>query len=292
MANTITKIQSYLTRMLDEIYKKNAISSVLDNENTRAIEGVTSQVLIPKMSFSGGLADYSKDNGATGRTMTLGFETFNLTKDRGAQLTLDAVENIDSAGILLAQMESEFIRTKVAPETDAYRFGVYHGKAATKVTGTLTASTTEDALLTAIAALEDKEVPVENLILFMNPQIYKILKEEVQTRRLVEGTTVQNNIATYDGIPVYRVPTSRFNTTVTLGTDGFTASGQNINFLLLDRRAPMQVIRHQSNRLFSPEENQKTDGWLWRFRYFHDATVPDNKCDGAYSHSVAASDGP
>lgn len=290
MANTITKIQSYLTRMLDEIYKKNAISSVLDNENTRAIEGVTSQVLIPKMSFSGGLADYSKDNGATGRTMTLGFETFNLTKDRGAQLTLDAVENIDSAGILLAQMESEFIRTKVAPETDAYRFGVYHGKAATKVTGTLTATDTEDALLTAIAALEDKEVPVENLILFMNPQIYKILKEEVQTRRLVEGTTVQNNIATYDGIPVYRVPTSRFNTTVTLGTDGFTASGQNINFLLLDRRAPMQVIRHQSNRLFSPEENQKTDGWLWRFRYFHDATVPENKCDGVYSHAVAAGD--
>lgn len=287
MANTITKIQSYLTRMLDEIYKKNAISSVLDNENTRAIEGVTSQVLIPKMSFSGGLADYSKDNGATGRTMTLGFETFNLTKDRGAQLTLDAVENIDSAGILLAQMESEFIRTKVAPETDAYRFGVYHSKAANKAEGTLTASDTEDALLTAIATLEDKEVPVDNLILFMNPQIYKILKEEVQTRRLVEGTTVQNNIATYEGIPVYRVPTSRFNTTVTLGTDGFTASGQNINFLLLDRRAPMQVIRHQSNRLFSPEENQKTDGWLWRFRYFHDATVPDNKCDGVYSHAVA-----
>ena len=291
MANTITKIQSYLTRMLDEIYKKNAISSVLDNENTRAIEGVTSQVLIPKMSFSGGLADYSKDNGATGRTMTLGFETFNLTKDRGAQLTLDAVENIDSAGILLAQMESEFIRTKVAPETDAYRFSVYHGKATTKATGTLTANDTEDALLTAIATLEDKEVPVDNLILFMNPQIYKILKEEVQTRRLVEGTTVQNNIATYDGIPVYRVPTSRFNTTVTLGTDGFTAGGQNINFLLLDRRAPMQVIRHQSNRLFSPEENQKTDGWLWRFRYFHDATVPDNKCDGVYSHAVAAGGG-
>ena len=288
MANTITKIQSYLTNLLDEIYKKNSISSVLDNENTRAIEGVTSQVLIPKMSFSGGLADYNKDSGATKRTMTLGFETFTLTKDRGATLTLDAVENIDSAGILLAQMESEFIRTKVAPETDAYRFGVYHGKAATKVTGTLTASTTEDALLTAIAALEDKEVPVENLILFMNPQIYKILKEEVQTRRLVEGTTVQNNVAVYDGIPVYRVPTSRFNTTVTLGTDGFTASGQNINFLLMDKRAPMQVIRHRSNKLFAPDVNQSTDGWLWRFRYFHDATVPENKCDGVYSHAVAA----
>ena len=198
------------------------------------------------------------------------------------------MENIDSAGILLAQMESEFIRTKVAPETDAYRFGVYHGKAATKVTGTLTASTTEDALLTAIAALEDKEVPVENLILFMNPQIYKILKEEVQTRRLVEGTTVQNNIATYDGIlfTAFRLPAS-------------TQRSRARNGRLHSRRAEYQLPasrqaradaghQHQSNRLFSPEENQKTDGWLWRFRYFHDATVPDNKCDGVYSHAVAA----
>lgn len=288
MANTITKIQTYLTTMLDEIYKKVTISSILDNQNTRAIQGATSEVLIPKMSFSGGLSDYNKDTGATGRTMTLEFETFKLTKDRGTKLTLDAVENIDSAGILLAQMEAEFIRTKVAPETDAYRFGVYHGKAGTKAEGTLTAADTEDALLTAIAALEDKEVPVDNLILFMNPQIYKILKEEVQSRRLVEGTTVQNNVTTYDGIPVYRVPTSRFNTTVTLGTDGFTVSGQNINFLLMDKSAPMQVIRHTANKLFSPDTNQQTDGWLWRFRYFHDATVPENKCDGVYSHAVAA----
>ena len=283
--NTIEKMKSYLGNILDLVYQRGSISQVLDQQMVRDIQNVATQVLIPKLEFSNGLSDYNRDTGAQQNGVVMKWEVFNIEKDRGTTLQLDVVDNIDAASIGLARMASEFVRTKVNPEFDAYRFHTYANKAADSqcVSETLGADQVEDAIAEAQKVLEDAEVDSANLILFMSPTIYKLLTQEVKSRRLVEGTTVTNGVTTYDGIPVYRVPQRRFFTGCTLTPGGgFEVSGEGIEFMLMDKTVAVQVVRHTASRLFSPDENQDADAWKWRVRYFHDASVMENKRAGIY----------
>lgn len=292
MANSIERIEQYLTQILDTVYKKGSVTSFLDTTQYRVLSSeIATKVLIPKLSFSKGLSDYNRQTGAEMNDMMFEWEYFELEKDRGTTLFLDAVENIESAGVMLANMVSEFVRTKVIPEIDAYRLYTYANKAVStqKITADLTADDIEAAIEQAEETLENNEVDLSNLILFMSPHVYSLLKQEVKSRRLVTGTVVENAVTTYDDIPVYRVPQNRFNMTVTLGANGYTVAGNPINFMLMDRTAAVQVIRHTSSRLFTPNENQTTDGWKWRCRYFHDASVMENKHSGIYVHNSTSS---
>ena len=40
-------------------------------------------------------------------------------------------------------------------------------------------------------------------------------------------------------------------------------------------------------KIFSPDENQKLDAWLFQFRLYHDAFVYENKVKGIYLSSRA-----
>ena len=45
---------------------------------------------------------------------------------------------------------------------------------------------------------------------------------------------------------------------------------------------------HAALKVFTPEENQTTDGWLIQYRIYHDAFVYANKLDGVYLHKKAS----
>ena len=45
--------------------------------------------------------------------------------DRGRMFTVDNMDNAETAGLAFGRLASEFIRTKVAPEVDAFRFASY-----------------------------------------------------------------------------------------------------------------------------------------------------------------------
>lgn len=291
MANTLEQVKSYLTTVLDKVYQNESRSAVLDMASAlvRPVQNLPGSVLIPKMVLSGGLADYNKTTGAVAGDITLSWETFTLSKDRGRKFTIDAVDNIETAGITLANLASEFMRLHVIPELDAYRFGVYAGKAGTKVQADLTASTIEAAVNAAIVALKEKHVPKERLGLFMTPTSSNMLADAVEGRRIITGATVEHSVGNYDGVPIFEVESDRFNTSVTLtSTGGFSLAGETINFLLMDRMAAVQVVKHVADKLFTPDQNINADGYLWRYRVYHDAFVPDNKAAGIYCHSAAA----
>lgn len=290
MANTIQKVQTYLPQILDEVYKKASITSVLDlaNAYVRPVAGAKGTVQIPSIAFGSGLGDYSRSEGFKGNAVTLEWEAFNLTKDRGTKFNIDYVENDEALGTVMANLASEFLRTQVVPEIDAIRFAAYSSAAATKLTGALTNDDIEDALEVAIATLADKEVSKDRLALFISNSAYSALKQSVKARRDVVGLTVVNGITMYDDIPVYPAPQNRLHTAVTLNSaGGFTPAGSEINFLLMDKNSAIQVVNHVSNKLITPEQNQSFDGYTWWYRIFHDAFVPKNKKDGIYVHTKA-----
>ncbi len=107
MANTIALRKAYAT-MLDEVYKLASLTAVLDGPNELVKEGANAnEILIPKMTMSG-LANYNKQTGYVAGDVTLEYETKKCTYDRGRMFTVDAMDNIESAGVAFGRLSGEF----------------------------------------------------------------------------------------------------------------------------------------------------------------------------------------
>lgn len=267
--NNSISLATKFVPFLDELYKRESLSAVLDTlpERVDWIGAQTAKVF--KVDVDG-LGDYSRNSGFVPGSSDGTWETLQIQKDRGRSFTIDVMDNDETVGMAFASTLGQFERTAVIPEIDAYRFAKYAAGAGTTVTGTLTSSDNLPVLLnTAQAAMDNAEVPYEGRILFVNPTIYGYIKEDI-TRYIGNGEgDVDTNVEMYDNMRVIRVPASRFNTVCTLAqptdassTGGYTASGVDINFMIVHPSAVLQVIKHQIPRVFSPEVNQEADAKL------------------------------
>ncbi|MCI6511938.1 MAG: hypothetical protein MR435_03265 [Coprococcus catus] len=285
MANSIALRKQYST-LLDEVYKLSSLTSVLDGPNELIREGANAnEILIPKMSMQG-LANYNKQTGYEAGDITLEYETKKCTYDRGRMFTVDAMDNIESAGIAFGRLSGEFLRTKVVPELDAWRLASY-----AQISGITTVSAAlangKEALAALRAArgkIENAEANLATCYLFINPTVYGMI-EDLDTnasRKAIEG---------FAGI--IKVPEGRFYNKVTLtasGAGGFTkASGAlSMNFLIIDKQAAIQYQKHTVSKIISPDANQDADAWKFGYRTVGIAECLDNKKDGIYVHTVVS----
>lgn len=297
MANTVTGYTNSIALaerflpILDEVYKRESITSRLDmaNERVRFIGANTVQLYKTQM---GGLGAYSRNNGFLTGDAQGTWEALTLTQDRGRSFMVDVMDNDETLGMAFGTLAGEFIRTQVVPELDAYRFATYASNAGLTASKTLaTGDNVADFIDTAEAAMGDAEVPVEGRMLFVSEAAYKQLKGNI-TRYLANESGVNRNVEMYNGMEVIRVPQGRFNTAITVNaapegySAGFTATGKAINFMIVHPSAVVQVVKHVIPRIFSPEVNQLADAWKLDYRIYHDAFVEDNKVNGIYLHSA------
>lgn len=294
VSNSIAYASKFLP-ILDEIYKRESLTSILDTANERVewIGAKTANVF--KTSLSG-LGNYDRNAGFVPGSVNGTWEPLTIEIDRGRSFSVDVMDNDESVGMAFGTLLGENERVNVVPEVDAYRFAKYAGlaDASQKVSATLTAADNiADLIQTAEAAMDDAEVPYEGRILFVNPTVYGYFKGDI-TRFTENGDpNVNGNIEMYDGMRVIRVPSARFNTAITLNAPatasdagGYTASGKAINFMIVHPSAVVQVVKHVIPRVFSPEVNQEADAWKLNYRIYHDAFVLDNKTKGIYVHSA------
>lgn len=290
MANSITLFKKYID-LLDEVYKNASLTSVLDGDNTLVRMGANAnEIIIPKISMDG-LADYSRNGGYVSGDVTLTNETVTFNYDRGRKFTVDAMDNEETAGLAFGRLASEFIRTKVVPETDAFRFAAYAGTTGiSKVSTGATLSSGTDvltALVNATNKMDEDEVPAERL-LFITPTLYNLIYA-------VDTTKSKEILASFSA--VHKVPQSRFYTAIDLN-DGTTSgeeaggfvkatSGKDINFMIIHKPALLQYSKHTVNKIITPEANQESDGWLFFYRAYGLADVYENKTAGIYLHHKA-----
>lgn len=138
MANTIALFKQY-TALLDEVYKQSALTSKIDGASDLATQGANANELIIPMLTMDGLADYSRNSGYVDGDVELTNETVKCNFDRGRMFTVDTMDNAETAGIAFGRLSGEFIRTKVVPELDAFRFAKYAGTSGiSSVSATLT----------------------------------------------------------------------------------------------------------------------------------------------------------
>ncbi len=291
MSNSVTKFKKYID-VLDEVYKVASVTSVLDGNNRLVRLGANAnEIIIPKMSMDG-LADYSRENGYVGGDVTLTNETVTFNYERGRSFTIDSMDNEETAGVAFGQLSSEFIRTKAAPEIDAFRFAQYASVSGIgSATATLTdADDTLAALIVAQNAMDEAEVPAESRILFITPSLYN----GVMNIDTTKSKAVLDSFA-----KIVKVPQSRFYTAIDLydgATAGETAghyiknatSGKNINFMVIEKSAAIQYQKHLVSKVVTPEENQTADAWKFFYRSYGIADVYENKTAGIYLHKAEA----
>lgn len=288
MANNITKFKKYI-EMLDEVYKLSSLTSKLDSDSTLAKAGANAnEIVIPKISMDG-LADYSRNSGYVTGDVDLTMETVQFNYDRGRKFNIDAMDNEETVGMAFGKLSSEFIRTKVVPEIDAFRFSTYAGiSGISKVATPAALSTGADviaALRVATNKMDEDEVPYEGRNLYITPTLKGLIDD-------LDTTKSKEVLSRFSSISL--VPQTRFYTAIELkdGTSenelagGYAkASGaHNINFMVLRSDALMQYPKHAVNKIFSPEENQNADAWIFCYRGYGLADAYENKVAGIYLH--------
>ena len=299
MANNITTITKYLP-YLDEVYANASLSAVLDTNAALVRETADAKtVLIGKIAMNG-LGNYNRANGAgfVDGDVNLTWESHTFAYDRGRSFQIDNVDNMETAGLAFASLAGQFIRTKVAPEVDAIRFSKYATGAGLGTTGTLSASTAVDAILDGETAMKEAEVDINGAVLFVTPTVAGYIKKDSThfSHPLNPGADPNTNFATFDGMRVVEVPQSRFYKGITL-YDGKTSgqeaggyiktasTGKDINFMIVDPSALVQIAKHARMRVFDPDTNQSADAYKVDYRIYHDGWVLENRTSGIYAHT-------
>lgn len=285
MANSITKFKAYIDK-LDTVYQQASATSILDADaDTVRMGAKAGEFLVPKMSMDG-LADYSRSSGYVKGDVTITYETKSCNYDRGRKFSVDAMDNEETAGIAFGKLASEFIRTKVVPEMDAFRFakyasatGILSAAEATPTAGTAVLT----ALQTAVNAQDEAEVNVDGKILYITPTLLTLAKN-------VDTTKSKAILDRFEKI--ITVPQTRFYTAIdmkdgtssneTAGGYAGATGGYKINFMIINRDSVIQFGKHTVNKVVSPEENQTDDGYMFFYRAYSIAETYENKVKGIY----------
>ena len=291
MANSIALFKTYID-LLDEVYRQAAKSSVLDMSGALVTAGANAnEIVIPKYSMDG-LADYKRNSGYVLGDVSLTYENVTYNYDRGRKFNVDAMDNAESAGIAFGSLSSKFIRDRVVPEMDAFRFASYAGTENILTSGD--SETFSDGLdiLTSLTnatnAMDEEEVNETGRILFITPTLLTKAKS-VDTNKSKEILDRFSSIV--------MVPQKRFYTGIDLldGTSENELAGgfkkadgaKNINYLIIEPSATMQYTKHTVSKVFSPEENQMSDGWAFVYRAYGLCDVYENKTAGIYLSRAA-----
>lgn len=290
MANAITLATQFVP-VLDEIYKTASLTADLDGAPELVRQGANAnELIIPKLDMQG-LGDYSRNSGYVDGDVTLTNETVSCNFDRGRMFNVDTMDNIETAGIAFGRLSGEFIRTKVVPELDAFRFACYAGATGISKVDTGAALTTGAAVVEAIRAginkMDEDEVPQEQRHLYITPTLLGLIEDmdTTKSREMLKGFS-----------KIVKVPQTRFYTAITQksGKDGEAAGGftkaeggKDINFMIIHKPALIQFSKHVAPKIITPEANQTADGYKFGYRHVAIADVYENKAAGIYLHHKA-----
>ena len=194
--------------------------------------------------------------------------------------SVDAMDNIESAGIAFGRLSGEFLRTKVVPELDAWRLASY-----ASISGVTTVNAALADGKAALAALRTARGKIENAEANL-PTVLGMIED-------LDTTASKKAIEGFAGI--VKVPQGRFYSKIDLtanGAGGYAknSAGLDMNFLIVDKEAAIQYQKHTVSKIITPEQNQTADAWKFGYRTVGIAECKDNKKDGIYVHTVAGTE--
>lgn len=284
--NAIELFKKYIA-LLDEIYKLEAKTNVLDGAEELVRQGANAnELIVPKIDMDG-LGDYSRNSGYTSGNVDFTFETVKCDYDRGRMFTIDVMDNVETMGMVFGKLSSEFVRTKVVPEIDAYRMAKYaslSGISTVEAADLSTGTEVIKALRAATTKMNNDEVAENSRILFIETGLKGMIED-------LDSTKSKEVLKRFSQI--VEMPQNRFYTAIRklTGTGeekagGYTrASGaNNINFLVVEKSAAIQFTKRDNSKIVTPEQNQDADAYKYGYRRVAIADAYENKRAGIYLH--------
>ena len=285
MANTIALAKNY-TSILDEVYCNASVTADLTSDNTMVRAGANAnEIIYPQISVTG-LGDYSRNSGYTDGSVNLEWITSKFNYDRGTKISVDVMDNEESRDIAFTMAGSELMRTKVAPEADAFVFATLAGiEGISKATPATYADATEflNALIVAKNKMDEDEVPEEGRILYATPTLMNgvMALDTTKSREILNSFTVKK-----------KVPQSRFYTAIDL-LDGKSPSeeaghykkateGKDINFMIVHKPAVIKFDKHTVSDIIPASANPSADADIAKYRKYGIVDVFKNKVAGIY----------
>lgn len=296
---------SFRTELSNELDKalvqKSVVTGFLDNGFASKFVGAKT-VLLPDVSFVG-LGDYDRAEGFPEGGITVDQKPYTLTQERARRFYFDR-EDMDEVGIagLSGQIMGEFVRTKVAPEMDAYCLSKLAGIATNEnqvITGTMENGCVK-ILSDAIKAVQNEIGFDEELVALCNSDFYGALMNTTElTRRLDIGDFKKGEISTkvrkLDECWINPVPMSRMKTAYTFNdgisdgqTDGGfvpTGAAKNIGCIVLPKKVAKLVKKLEKTRIFTPEQCQKKDAWQFDYRLYYDMLVKNSELGTIFAYT-------
>lgn len=289
--NTIEAAKIFQTA-LDQQVLEGATSGWMEENAGQVKYSGGNEVKIPKMSLSG-LGNYDRDSGYTQGAISLSYETKTMTMDRGSKFLLDKMDVDESNFVASASnVMSEFQRTQVIPEVDAYRYSKIYSLAKDNYGRTYTpaASTILSTLSEDITAVQDVAGNAD-LVLIMARPVYDMFCNNDKISKLINAGDFKQGaldlqIKMFNGIPIIPVPSARMQTAYTFN-DGKTGDQKvggfkpaekatQINWIICPKSAPIAVSKTDNMKIIDPDTNQSADAWLLAYRKFHDLWIKDN----------------
>ena len=291
MPNSIALAKNY-TDLLDEVYKRESVTADLISDASMMREGRNAnEIYYPHIEVSG-LGDYSRNSGYTDGTVNVEWKSTAFNYDRGTKITVDAMDDEETFNIAFGMAGGELIRTKVAPEGDAFTFATIAGKQGISSNTATIANAGDflDLLAMANSVMDEDEVPGENRLLYATPTlINSIMRLDTFASREVLNTFAA----------IKKVPQKRFYTKIDL-LDGKTAGeeaghyvkaadGREINFMVIHKPAIIKFDKHVVSSVISPDNNPNADSYIAKYRKYGLVDVYANKLAGVYVSAKPAS---
>lgn len=286
MPNAIELFKKYIP-YLDTAYREKSATAVLDVNDKLVQAGAKANSVVVPVSDMDGLADYSRSSGYVQRKTGLKYETYTYNYDRGGKFSVDTMDNAETDSLAFGSLAGEFMRNKVIPEMDAFRFATYAGTAGiSKKAGVLpSAENTLSAIRLAMNEMDEREVSPDTRYLFITPSL----------RNAIDDLDKYKSKAVLQAFAgVYKVPQSRFYTAIDLldgesenEIEGGYKPAQNaspINFMIIEKSAVIQHTKHTVSKIITPEANQSADAYMFFFRSYGLTDVYRNKRAGIYLH--------
>lgn len=293
--NTLQYSQQFQT-VLDAQMLAGATSAFMEANAGQVKYDGGDTVHIPEISMQG-LAKYDRDEGFNQGSVTLKFNPYKMTQDRGRTFQLDSMDVNETNFVATAgTVMGEFQRTQVIPEIDAYRYSKISALATAenKVTTGFTpaVATILEKLEAEITEIQDVVGEDEGLIVVMSTKLRTILNNADKFNRYLnvaefKNGSINTTVKSFNDIPILGVPSARMKTAYVFN-DGKTANQQaggfkadtgakDINWIIMPQRAPIAVSKTDKVRIFTPELNQKADAWKIDYRKYHDLWIPKNR---------------
>ena len=293
--NTLQYSQQFQT-VLDAQMLASATSAFMEANAGQVKYDGGDTVHIPEISMQG-LAKYDRDEGFNQGSVTLKFNPYKMTQDRGRTFQLDSMDVNETNFVATAgTVMGEFQRTQVIPEIDSYRYSKIAALATAenKVTTGFTpaVATILEKLEAEITEIQDVVGEDEGLIIVMSTKLRTILNNADKFNRFLNVAEFKNGsvntiVKSFNDIPILGVPSARMKTayvfndgkTANQQAGGFKAdtSAKDINWIITPQRAPIAVSKTDKVRVFTPDINQKADAWKIDYRKYHDLWIPKNR---------------